>query len=162
MFHIINTSSKASPVQNLRANQDIPEDQFSVVVSTEEIEELVEYIQEVTYDPAEINNKIKKILLLYIAAVRFIVLDFDTDSNTLVEDLNLLEHYEKLSKSLYVFYNDLNIILITKEISNACKAHVKLATMIGRLPETSNRKLASSRDRILFGLNQLSSRVKML
>lgn len=160
MIYITMSNNKNSPVQKLKANQDTPIEQFCIVVSETEIEELIDYVDDVAYDPSATYSKIKKVLLLYVAAVRFMILSFETDET--LYNSELINKYENLAKSLYMFYKDLNIILITKEISSAWKAYVKLADMGLRAHENSQRKISSSRDRILLSLKQTSDRIKSL
>jgi hypothetical protein len=158
MFNIIVNSSTQNPIQKLKAAQDAPLEQFCILVSTEEIEELSEYVKEVTYDPGAIRDRIKKLLLLYIAAIRYIILSFEP------EDVpeGLLEHCDALAKTLYIFYKDINIILITKEIKACWKTYNKLNAMALKVSEKSNRRVDQNRDRLLIDLKQLSNRVKSL
>lgn len=162
MFNISHPNSQLNPIQKLRIGQDTPEEQFLVIVSEEEIEELVEYVKEVTYDLEKVYSKIKKVLLLYLASVRFIILSFDNDDDNLPEKLELLENFEHLCKNLYLVYNNANVILLSREISTAYKTYSKLSKMENRLPSGSQRKLISCKDRLITGLNSISVRVKSL
>ena len=149
-----------SPVQKLRLAQDAPIEQFCVLTSVEEIDELREYVKEIAYDPTSIKDRIKKLLLLYVAAVRFMVLSFDNDEYP--KDIGLLVHCDNLAKTLYTIYKEVDIILITREIEASWKCYLKLIEMSGKLSDSSFRKLEAKRDRILFRLSQICHRIKTL
>jgi hypothetical protein len=159
MFITHNAESKLGPIQKLKAAQDTPLEQFSILVSAGEIEELTTYTKEIIYDPAKIRGQIKKLLLLHVAAIRFIILAFE-DEDYLGEELVI--NCEKLAKTLYLFYKDINILLISREMAFLWKHYMKLADLIPRVPEESSRKVDSSRDRLLSRLQIIEVRVKAL
>ena len=159
MFITHNAESKLGPIQKLKAAQDTPLEQFSILVCTQEIVDLTAYVKEITYDPAMIRGKIQKIMLLHLAAIRFIILAFENEDEY-GEDL--LESCEKMSKTLYLFYKDVNILLISRELKHIWKIYMKLEDLAPRVPEESTRKVDSSKDRILSRLRALEVRVKAL
>ena len=161
MFIVNSSDVIPNPVQNLKVSQDTPLDQFCVLVSTAEIEELNSYLTEITYDPAEIKNKIQKVLLLCVAALRFIILSFEEDDK-LGDDL--LKSCENLCKNLYIFYKDINILLIHKELHKAWRNYLKWKGLSFRIFDDKNalKRVESSRDRILIELRLIDARIKSL
>ena len=130
-----------------------------MLVCTQEIEELTAYVKEITYDPAIIKGRIQKIMLLHIAALRFIILAFENEDEF---GYALLENCEKMSKTLYLFYKDVNILLISREMKHIWKNYMKLEDLAPRVPEESTRKVDSSKDRILSRLRAVELRIKSL
>ena len=158
MFNIITSDSKNSPIQRLKAAQDTPIEQFSVVVSAKEIEELNDYIKEVVFDPGMVKMQIKKLLVMYVAAVRFVILSFDPCDNECSPEL--LENCDSIGKTLYTFYNDLNVILTVREVGSVWKAYKKLCFLESHVAPTSHRKLDLSRDRLLYRLERVGHSIK--
>ena len=148
-----------NPIKILRDSQNVPLEHFSVLVSLNEIDELKEYVKEVVHDPSIIRNKSKKLLLLYIAAIRFLVLSLEELNE---EDITLLDDCDNLAKTLYIFYSDIKVMLIAKEIKNQWKSYLKLRRQAKLIPEYSMRKIESGCDRILFSLAQLNTRIKTI
>jgi hypothetical protein len=144
-------------IQKLRAGIDIPEEEFCIVTSEEEIKEFKDYVKEIMLDPQIACIKIKRLLLLYVAAVQFIVMSFDMNSYL---DSELVEACDMLAKTLYTFYKDINTLLYTKRIESIWKTYVKLCDTAKKVPTNSEYKIKASRERILSDLKVVSNRIQ--
>lgn len=151
------TNTALTPIQKLRADYDAPEDEFCVIVSDSEIDEFKEYIKELIYDPQVACVKVKRLLLLYVAIVNYIVISFDVHRYM---DIEMIKSCDELAKVLYTFYKDVNTMLYTKKIESLWKAYIKLCEAAKKVPESSNHKIESSRDRILADLESVMRRIK--
>ena len=156
---MLNIEYSESPIQKLRRNQDAPLDDFSILVSAEEIQEFKDYIKELLLENGQDTAllKAKKLLLLYAAAISFVVMSFDPDEYL---DIELLEVCDELAKLLYTQYRELYAILIIKQIEGLWKSYVKLRGIAEKIPVNSVYKVHSSRDRILKGLALVRLRIK--
>lgn len=132
-------------------------EEFCIVVSDEEIEEFKTYVEEITLDPQAACVRVRKLLLLYIATIQFIVMSFDMDKYL---DYELVEACDKLAKTLYLFYKDVNTLLYTKQIESIWKTYIKLCRTASKVPTSSAHKVEASRERILSDLRHVSKRIK--
>jgi hypothetical protein len=144
-------------IQKLRAGIDTPVEEFCIVISEEEIEEFKAYVKEVMLDPQVACIKIKKLLLLYVAAIQFIVMSFDMNSYL---DSELVEACDMLARTLYIFYKDINTMLYAKKIESIWKTYVKLCETAKNVPTNSEYKIKASRERILSDLKVVSNRIQ--
>ncbi|MCI4435959.1 MAG: hypothetical protein JHC33_04010 [Ignisphaera sp.] len=155
-----NTETITSPVHKLREGLNRPIEEFCVVISSDEVKELQQFTEEISYDPERIKGRIKEIMLLHIAAIKYVVLSFHEEEDYL--GIELLEHCDRISKTLYMFYKDINILLISKELRLIWRNYLKLQDMRGKVADTSVHRLEAGQDKMLRSLNALSSRVKLI
>jgi hypothetical protein len=149
-------SVASTPVQKLRAGMDTPAEEFCVVISEEEIDEFKTYVKEITLDPQIACIKVKKLLLLYVATIQFIIMSFDTNKYL---DSDLVDACDTLAKTLYIFYKDINTILYARQIESIWKTYVKLCKTAGKVPTSSTYKVEASRERLLNELRLVSKRI---
>jgi len=146
-----------SPVQKLKADFDAPLDEYCILISKEEVDEVKGYIQELLQDPEVAFLKATKLMLLYSAAVTYIIRSFDPDERL---DPELLDTCDNLAMLLYKSYKDIHSILWIRKIDALWEQYKKLRTISQQLPETSHRKVLSSKERLLYELEGLRRRIK--
>ena len=99
----------------------------------------------------------KKILLLYVSVVQFVIMSFDPDQYL---DEDLVAACDALAKTLYTFYNDINTILYTKQIKHCWKTYSRLNDIALSVPKCSEHKVVASRHKLLHELSQVSRKIK--
>ena len=146
-----------NPIQKLKSNDPSTLEEFCVIMDEKEIQEFKDYIKGLVFNPAEVGTRAQKILLLYAAAVQFVILSFDPD---LYLDEDLIKSCDDLAKTLYAFYNDINTILYTKQIKHCWKTYLKLNDIAGKVPISSAHKVDTGRERLLKDLHIVGKRIK--
>ena len=151
---------KPRHIQDLITN-DFSLDELSIMTSIEEVEELKDFVRQVAYDPLAVKDKVKKLLLLYAAAVKFMIQALDHSDYP--EDIGLIVHCDNLAKTLYTLYKDLNVILLVREIESIWKKYLKLKALGKKLSSYSSTKnVQPNKERILLKLDHVCERIKVI
>ena len=157
MSSVLGEIARLTPVQKLKSEKDSHLDEFCIILTIKDLEELNLYVKELIYNPQVAGTQIQKLLLLYVAAVKFVVLSFDDQlhlNNELVKNCN------DLAKTLFMFYKDLNTILYAKQVEQLWKIYTKLTETAKKIPSSSASKVRADRNRVLIELHYLGERVK--
>lgn len=149
--------AQLTPVQKLKSEKSSHLDEFCVILTIKDLEDLNIYVKELIYNPQIAGMHIQKLLLLYVAAVKFVVLSFD---DHLYLDGELVKNCNDLAKTLFMFYKDLNTILYAKQIEQLWKIYARLTETAKKIPVTSASKVRADRNRVLIELHYLGERLK--